>query len=123
VSTPPRVRVTAPRPVRGKGRAPRTTGSEIGAQTEIGHVYLRSLMRAQLRLATGSLLLLAVTVGGLPILFLLLPSLASYDVLGMPLSWGLLGFGCYPILVLLGWWHVRRAERVERAFADLVEDS
>jgi putative solute:sodium symporter small subunit len=123
VTAPQRVRVTAPRPVRGRTHATRTTGSEIDAQTEIGSVYLRSLMRAHLRLATGSLLLLALTVGGLPVLFLLLPRLAAYDVLGMPLSWGLLGFGCYPVLVLLGWWHVRRAERVERAFADLVEDS
>jgi hypothetical protein len=34
--------------------------------------------------------------------------------------WIVLGFGCYPVLVLIAWWYVRRAERNERDFARLV---
>jgi hypothetical protein len=43
------------------------------------------------------------------------------EVLGMPLAWGLLGFLVYPVLVAIGWWYVRAAERNERAFTDVVE--
>ena len=39
----------------------------------------------------------------------------------MPLAWGLLGFVVYPVLVAIGWWYVRAAERNERAFTDVVE--
>ena len=42
-------------------------------------------------------------------------------VFGMPVSWGLLAFGCYPVLVVLAWRYVRLAERNERAFARVVE--
>jgi hypothetical protein len=40
----------------------------------------------------------------------------------MPLPWLLLGFVVYPVLVLLGWRYVRRAERNERNFADLLSE-
>ena len=84
-------------------------------------MYLRSLLRTQLRLGLTVLLVLAVLVGGLPLAFWLLPEVMSTRVLGMPLAWGLLGFVVYPVLVLLGWWYVRAAERNEAAFTDVVE--
>jgi hypothetical protein len=87
----------------------------------VGEVYLRSLLRAQLRLGLTVLLLLAVLVGGLPLAFWLAPDVMRTRVLGMPLAWCLLGFAVYPILVLLGWWYVRSAERNEAAFTDVVE--
>ncbi len=52
-----------------------------------------------------------------------MPGLTSHHVLGMPLSWGILAFGCYPVLVFLAWRYVRLAERNERAFARVVERS
>lgn len=96
--------------------------TEIDAQTELGALYLRSLMRAQLRLALGILTLLATLVGGLPLLFRVAPGLAGTSVLGVPLAWTLLGFAVYPVLLGLGWAYVRRAERNERAFIDMVEE-
>jgi len=84
-------------------------------------VYLRSLLRAQLRLALVVVALLAVLVGGLPLAFWLLPEVMDQEVLGMPLAWGLLGFLVYPVLAAIGWWYVRAAERNERAFTDVVE--
>jgi len=84
-------------------------------------VYLRSLLRAQLRLGLTVLLLLAVLVGGLPLAFWLAPDAMGTRVLGMPVAWGLLGFVVYPVLVLLGWWYVRAAERNEADFTDVVE--
>jgi hypothetical protein len=114
---PQRVRVTGPR----TGRPRRTSvASEIDAQTAIGEIYMRSLMRSQLRLALGVVAVLVVTVGGLPLLFRIVPGLLTTRFLGIPLPWLLLGAVVYPFLVLLAWFYVRRAERNERSFNDLV---
>jgi hypothetical protein len=124
VSEPPppaeRVRVTSPRPVRQ--RPPRRTGaSEIDAQSQLGEIYMSSLLRSQARLAGIVLVALAVLVGGLPLLFTAAPSLAHVHVLGMPLPWVLLGFAVYPVMFGLGWFYVRASERTERDFTDVVE--
>jgi hypothetical protein len=117
---PRRVRVTSPRT--GAVRQRRTSvTSEIDAQTRIGEVYMSSLLRAQLRLATLVLVSVGVLVAGLPLLFRLVPGLVGVEVLGMPLSWVLLAFAVYPFLVLVGWLYVRAAERNERDFADVVQ--
>ena len=117
---PRRVRVTSPRT--GAVRQRRlNVPSEIDAQTQVGEVYMSSLLRAQLRLATLVLLTVAVLVAGLPLLFLLVPGLVGVTVLGMPLPWVLLAFAVYPLFLLLGWLYVRAAERNERDFADVVQ--
>jgi hypothetical protein len=81
---------------------------------------MRSLVRAQLRLAVGVLVAFALTVGGLPLLFALAPALRAQAVLGVPLPWLLLGLLVYPLVGLTAWTYVRAAERAERDFADLV---
>jgi len=118
-----RVRVTSPWTDRPRVRPRRTATSEIDAQSEVGEIYVRTLLRAQLRLALSILVALALTIGMLPLLFTVLPGLTSHQLLGMPVSWGMLAFGCYPVLVLLAWRYVRLAERNERAFARVVERS
>ena len=42
-------------------------------------------------------------------------------VVGMPLAWVVLGFGCYPLFVVLGLVYMRAAARNERAFTDVLE--
>jgi putative solute:sodium symporter small subunit len=128
VSQPPervpgRIRVTSPWTERPRLRPRPTATSEIDAQSELGEIYVGTLLRAQLRLALSILVVLALTIGILPLVFTLLPGLTSHQVLGMPVSWGILAFGCYPVLVLLAWRYVRVAERNERAFARVVERS
>ena len=118
-----RVRVTSPWTERPRVRPRPTAASEIDAQSEVGEIYLRTLLRAQLRLALSILLALGVTIGALPLLFTILPELSAHHVLGMPVSWGVLAFGCYPVLVFLAWRYVRLAERNERAFARVVDRS
>jgi hypothetical protein len=114
---PPRVRVTSPR----AGRPRRTTiASEIDAQTELGEVYMRSLLRTQLRLALGVVLVLIGTVGLLPLLFTAVPASRTVAVAGVPLPWVLLGVAVHPVLFALAWTYVRRAERNERSFHELV---
>jgi hypothetical protein len=120
---PARVRVTSPYTERRGSRAHRTAASEIDAQSELGEIYLAALLRSQLRLAVGTLVALTLTVGVLPLVFWLVPGLTSHHVLGMPVSWVVLAFACYPVLVLLAWRHVRAAERNEREFAHVVERS
>ena len=120
---PARVRVTSPWTERPRLRPRPTATSEIDALSEVGEIYVRTLLRAQLRLALSTLVALALTIGILPLLFMLVPFLTSHHLLGMPVAWGILAFGCYPVLVLLAWRYVRRAERNERAFARVVERS
>ncbi len=95
--------------------------SGVISDAATGAVYVRSLLWAQLRLAVGVLAAMALLIGGLPLLFTLAPELLGRTVFGMPLTWGLLGFLVYPLLLALGWVDVRRAVRNERSFSDLVE--
>jgi hypothetical protein len=118
--TPRRVRVTNPRATGGRSRR-RSVLSEIDAQTDVGELYMRSLMRIQLRLALSVVAVLALTLGMLPVLFTQYPESKRITVIGIPLPWLLLGFVVYPCLVGLGWLYVRRAERNEEAFSDLVD--
>ena len=116
---PPRVRVTGP--PRRRADVVRTPGTrEIDAETALGEVFMRSLLREQLALAARVLVALGLTVGLLPVLFHLVPSLGDVRIGPVPLAWLLLGALTSPWLVLLGWFYVRRAEHNERDFADLV---
>ena len=117
---PRRERVTGPRRAAGRSRR-MSVPSEIDARTPLGEVYMQSLVRSQLRLAVGVVLLLACTLGALPLLFWAFPALTRLHVLGIPLPWFLLGFAAYPFLLVVGRFYVRRAERNERAFTDLVD--
>ena len=116
---PERVRVTGP-PRQRAGRSPRAR--EIDAESRIGAVYMRSLLREQARLAARILVILLVTVGALPLVFHVAPGLAAVRLLGVPLPWLLLGLLVYPWLLLLGWVYVRTAEANESDFADLVDE-
>ena len=114
-----RVRVTSERSGAVRRRVAGT--SEIDAQTQLGEIYMTSLLRAQLRLAGLVVVTLVVLVGGLPTFFRLLPGLAAKEDLAMPLSWVLLSVAVYPLLFVLGWLYVRAAERNEQHFTDVVE--
>ncbi|MGH3504554.1 MAG: DUF485 domain-containing protein [Nocardioidaceae bacterium] len=116
---PPRERITRPGQTSPRHRPVEVT-REIDEQTVVGEVFMRSLMRTQLRLAGLVVLVLVVTLGMLPLLFAFVPQVAHAHVAGIPLPWLLLGFLVYPALVALGWFYVRQAERNEDDFADLV---
>lgn len=115
---PRRVRVTGPD--RHARALPRPRTGDIDEETPLGGVYLGSLLREQLLLAARILGLLAITVGVLPLVFFLAPGLADVRVVGLPVAWLVLGLLVYPWLVVLGWIYIRRAERNERDFAELM---
>ncbi|MCD4532726.1 hypothetical protein LRP67_01315 [Nocardioides sp. cx-169] len=116
---PERVRVSGP----PRRHLPRARTGDIDDETQLGRVYLGSLLREQLRLAMRTIALLVLTVGSLPLAFHLAPRLSDVHIGGMPLAWLLLGGLVYPLLVVLGWSYVRRAERNERDFADLMSEA
>ena len=116
-----RVLVTSPR-MTARPRPPFRSGTrDIAEQTGVGEVYTRSLLRTQLRIGLSAVALTVLGIGALPALFALEPQLAGVRVLTVPLPWLLAGVAVYPLLVGVGWWYVRAAERAEREFADLVE--
>ncbi len=119
---PRRVRVTGPRRQATRARAV-SIASEIDDQTRLGEVYIDSLMRSQLRLALGVVAVLVVTLGALPLLFHLVPALGRVTVFGVRLPWLLLTVGAFSEILALGWFYVRRAERNEDDFSDLLGDS
>jgi hypothetical protein len=94
---------------------------EIDDQTGVGDAYMHSLMRSQLRLALLVIGVLGVVVGSLPVLFVYVPGARDAAVFGIPLPWLVLGFLVYPVLLALGWFYVRQAERTELEFSELVE--
>ena len=116
-----RVLVTSPR-MAARPRPPFRSGTrDIVEQTGVGEVYTRSLLRTQLRIGLSAVALTLLGIGALPAVFALEPQLAGVRVLTVPLPWLLAGVAVYPLLVGVGWWYVRAAERAEREFADLVE--
>ena len=118
---PERVRVTSPR-LAARPRPPSRSGTrDIDEQTGVGEVYTRSILRTQLRIGLSAVALTVFGIGALPALFSLEPQLAGIRVLTVPLPWLLAGVAVYPLLVAVGWWHVRASERAEREFSDLVE--
>ena len=84
---------------------------------------MRALLRTQLRLPLGVCLTFAVLLGGLPMLFVVQPSVSEVHVLGLPLPWLVLGVLVYPALIAGAWFYVRAAERNEQDFVELVERS
>lgn len=120
---PRRVTVTSPRTSAVRRPPGRSALRALDEQDLVGELLVRSLVRAQLLLALRLLALLALLLGGLPLLFASVPSTRDVQVLGLPLPWLVLGVLVYPALVLGGLVHLRLAERHERDFTELVERS
>ena len=118
-----RVVVTSPRTAAVRRPPGRAALRALDEQDRVGELLVRSLVRAQLLLALRLLTVLGVLLGGLPLLFAVVPATRDVEVLGLPLPWLALGVLVYPALVLGGAVHLRLAERHERDFVELVERS
>lgn len=118
-SPPQRVRVTRTRRPSRRER-PRTVRDEIAGHSRLGTTYVRSLVRAQLLLSLSTLAFGVVTLGALPLLFALVPATRRASLLGVPLTWLVLGCLVYPGIVLTARWYTRSSERLEAEFSDLV---
>lgn len=91
---------------------------DIARQRAITHdlsdTLVKGLIRAQLALALRLSIVVIVGLGGLPLLFSILP-VPRY------VPWLLLGILAYPFLFLVGYLYVRLAEQNERDFSALVK--
>ncbi|MDV3223487.1 hypothetical protein [Intrasporangium sp.] len=117
---PPRVTITSPRTRAARARRV-SIASEIDAQSRLGEVYVDSLMRSQLRLALAVVAALAFTLGLVPLVLHLVPAWGRIVVLGIPVPWVVLTLVAFVEIVTLGVVYVRRAERNEDAFSDLLD--
>ena len=116
-----RVTVTSPRS-RARRVAARSARHEMDEQTPLGEVYLRSLLRAQLRLSLFFFGGVVAVAGAVPLVFWLDPTLADRRVRGVPLAWLALGLLVYPLLCGCALAYVRAAERTEREFSEMVDE-
>lgn len=99
----------------------RRPGTDTGP-TDIHSVYVRSLIRSQLRLAL-------ICAGGFVLATLVFvvavvaaPGLDGAFIAGVPVSWLLLGFGVYPLAISIAALYVRAASRNEARYRSLAED-
>lgn len=115
----PRVRVVLGEVARQRvGSVP--ARSDLAEQTGIADVLVRGLVRAQLALAVRLALVVAIGLGGLPLLFAVAPAVTEVRVAGVNLPWLLLGVAAYPFLLAAGWAYVHLAERNEQDFTAVV---
>ncbi|CAH0191730.1 hypothetical protein SRABI26_01691 [Arthrobacter sp. Bi26] len=127
-----RVRVTAPRSLTSgsptpdgaalAGGRPAAAAHEAAEESDAGQLFVRSLIRSQLRLGLvvglGFLLILLA----FPLMLGLVPGLADSTIAGLPFDWVLLGAGIYPVIGLSAWLYVRTATRNEARYRDLAGD-
>jgi len=122
-ATPARVRVTAPRP--GSAAASARPSPHPGTEaptSDIAGVYVRSLIRSQLRLGVVFAVGFVVATALFVLAIAFVPELDTTFVLGVPLSWLLLGTGVYPLAITVAGLYVRAASRNEARYRSLTED-
>lgn len=117
---PPRVRVTSTRRDAPTRRDLRPLTHDIDEQSNLGEVYMSGLMSAQLRLGFRVLAFGAVGLGGLPLLFLLVPATRTMDVARIPVPWLVLAVVVYPVAFVVSRYYVRQSERIEADFSHVV---
>lgn len=115
-----RVRVTAPH-TGGPAAQPAGRGARPGT-SDVQGVYVRSLIRSQLRLALVVAAGFVIATGLFVVAIALVPDLDRTFVVGVPVSWLLLGFGLYPLVITVGVLYVRAAARNEARYRALAED-
>lgn len=137
-----RVRVTAPRSVTPNSATPNGTAAnstaansaalnggrsaaasrEAEEETDAGQLFVRSLIRSQLRLGLVVALGFLLIMLAFPLMLGLVPGLADSTIAGLPFDWVLLGAGIYPVIGLSAWLYVRTAARNEARYRDLAGD-
>ena len=119
------MRVTAPRSgsAAASDRLTTTATGQTDAPTsDIAAVYVRSLIRSQLRVAVVFAIGFAAATTLFVLAIALAPELDTTFVLGVPLSWLLLGVGVYPLAITVGTLYLRAATRNESRYRSLTQE-
>lgn len=114
---PQRVRVTAPRP--GEPIAAPAEHPSI-ERSDTATVYVRSLIRSQLRLAIICASGFIVSLGMLWLVLAAAPALEAVVIAGAPVSWLLLAFGAYPAILAFAVIFVVASTRNEAGYRSLM---
>ena len=93
---------------------------EIAEHTEIGSAYMASLIRTQRRSALAMCVVVAAMLFATALAGALTPRYSTLRLFGIAVPWLVLGIVVYPVLIGIGWYTARVAERHERDFASLV---
>lgn len=101
----------------------RTPAVAQGQTSGVGAVYVRSLIRSQLRLAIVCAVGFVVATAVFAIGVALLPAIDEALIAGVPVSWLLLGLGVYPLAITVAALYVRAATRNEARYRSLAEDA
>lgn len=75
--------------------------------------FLHMLMRRQFSLSTSIASVFVVIIAGVPLLNLYLPEVMNMPILGFTLSWLILGFMIFPVLIALAILFVRQSNAFE----------
>ena len=114
--------MTAPRAGSAAAPARPALRAETDAPTsDIAGVYVRSLIRSQLRLAIVFAVGFVVATAVFVLAIAFAPELDATFVFGVPVSWLLLGVGVYPLAITIGGLYVRAASRNEARYRSLTE--
>jgi len=94
---------------------------DLEEQTPVGEIFLGALMRRQLSLSLGVAATMVAALGAQPLAAWLWPAYGQITVFSIPLPWLVLGAGSYPLLIALGLYYVRNAERIDDEFSELLD--
>lgn len=97
----------------------REARSSVAGKLDVDTVYVRSLVRSQLRLGLACAIGFALIIGGFTLAFVLAPDLGTLMFAGFPVSWLMLGFGVNPLVVVIAVIYVRAATRNEAGYLSL----
>ena len=111
------MRVTAPRNA-ASGRP----AVSPGAASDPSAVYVRSLIRAQLRVALVATAAFVLPLAATTAVLAFVPEVRAATVGGIPIVWFVLGAGVYPLVLLVAVLFVRAADRNERRYRSLAEE-
>ncbi|MBG6055562.1 putative solute:sodium symporter small subunit [Salinibacterium sp. CAN_S4] len=112
----PRRRVTAPR----RASADQPVGPAVDPGIpDASAVYLGTLIRAQLRLATTLAIGFVMALAAASVAIATIPALQSESVFGVPWSWALQAYGMYPLVVVFALVYVRASRRNEQRYRSL----
>jgi hypothetical protein len=94
---------------------------DLEEQTPVGEIFLGALLHRQLALSLRVAVILVAALGTQPLVAWLWPAYGQLHVFSIPLPWLVLGVGSYPLLIALGTYYVRHAERIDEEFSELLD--
>lgn len=85
--------------------------------------YLKTVMGRQLRLSMSIASVFILIIIAVPLLNQFAPEAMNMPFMGFTVTWFVLGFGIFPILIFLAWLFVRRSNAFEDEAVTMVDES